>query len=113
MIRKLLVIPLTMILLSGCSGGLISDSDRAGPALRAALDVWKQGKPSSALSELRPVIYMNEANWESGLKLVDYKMDETSGEFGRKVSWSVDLTLMDVRGTTQAQRAVYLIGKNG
>src|SRR5262245_364748 len=97
--RKHLLVPLVLLALGGCARELISDQAQAEVALRTALDVWKEGKPSSALNELKPAIQMNESEWVQGIRLMAYKMDGSS-EYGRKVSCNVDLTFVDVHGKT-------------
>lgn len=109
---KRLFIPVALLALIGCGKQLVSDQAKAETSLRTALDVWKEGKPSTALNNLSPAIQMNEAEWTQGVRLVAYKMDGSS-EYGRRISCAVDLTFIDVHGQTHEKRAVYLVGMNG
>jgi hypothetical protein len=108
--RAALVI-LGLCLLQGCSRGLgpKADLDEAGPALRTALDAWKNGSSQQDLANQSPSIIMNEDDWREGKRLLDYKMDEAGSMFGRQVVWWVQLKLQDKSSKTEDSRAKYVI----
>ncbi|MEX2317574.1 MAG: hypothetical protein WD669_10515 [Pirellulales bacterium] len=59
----------------GCGDGLGPvDPEAARNTLTKALDAWKGGSQPSALSQQEPPIVVSDLFWESGRKLVSYKV---------------------------------------
>jgi hypothetical protein len=110
MFRIVVFIILSVCLLPGCRRAVVNaDADQAGPALRTALEAWKNGKSPGDLESQSPSIIMNEGDWESGKRLLDFKMDEKSTLVGRQIRWQVQVKLQDKGGKTQDRRVMYTI----
>lgn len=109
--KLLFLAALCLCLLQGCGKGSIepADIDQAGPALRIALDAWKDGKSQQVLAEQTPSILMNEDDWRGGKRLMDYKMEEAGALQGRQVVWRVQIKLQQKDGQVEDRRAKYVI----
>jgi hypothetical protein len=87
---------------SGCSrkGGknadFVTPSDKARPALEAALANWKNGQPSGSVpGKSEPAIQMLDAGWQASRKLVGYEiLQEDSGSQGHRF-FTVRLTFAE------------------
>jgi len=101
---------LALVSLSGCSRGLgpDADTDVAASALQTAMEAWKDGKTPDDLEKGQPSIIMNEDDWRTGKKLMEFKVGE-AGIHGRQVRCRVQIKLQDKGGKTVEQRAVYII----
>jgi hypothetical protein len=97
--------------LLGCSKGPAgpADIDKAGPALRTALEAWKDGKTPQELAGQSPSIVMNEDDWREGKRLLDYRMEEAGALQGRQVVWWAQIKLEGKGGRPESRRAKYLI----
>ncbi len=97
--------------LSGCGKGPgpNADIDQAGPALRTALEAWKDGKPQTDFAGQNSSILMNEDDWREGKRLTDYKMDDAGALQGRQVVWWVEITLEDKDGKAVTSKAKYVV----
>jgi hypothetical protein len=110
MFRTVVFIAFSVCLLSGCRRTVVnSDAEQAGPALRTALEAWKSGKSPSDLEGLSPSIIMNEGDWESGKRLLEFKMDDKGTLVGRQIQWRVQVKIQDKSGKTQDRRVSYTI----
>jgi len=105
-----LFIALALCLLPGCRRALDpnADSGEADKALRTALEAWKSGKAPADLEKESPSIIMNEDDWRTGKRLLDYKMDAGSLS-GRQVRCRVQIKLQDKDNRTEERQAVYII----
>jgi hypothetical protein len=108
--RFTIAIPLAILVISGCSRGLDPDSDVsvADNALRTSLDAWKSGKSQEDLEKGQPSIIMNEDDWRTGKKLLDFKM-EKGALSGRQVRCKVHIKLQGKDGKTTERDAFYII----
>ena len=103
---------IAVALLGGCSrppwAGTV-DADRAGEALKTALDVWKKGDTPDALKNNTPAITAQDLDWLGGAKLVNY---EVTGE-GKAVESSlyvpVTLTLAPPKGKEVKKKVTYVV----
>jgi hypothetical protein len=102
-------ISLSLCLLLGCGQHDVSDIDRAGPALRTALEAWKGGKSQDDLANQSPSITMNEDDWREGKILLDYTLEDQGAMKGRQVVWRAQIKLQDKSGKTEDRRATYVI----
>jgi hypothetical protein len=102
---------LSLCLLLGCGQGAgePADLEQAGPALRTALEAWKDGKSQEDLANQSPSILMNEDDWRMGKRLLDFKMEDQGSLFGRQVVWKTQIKLQDPNGKTEDRRATYVI----
>jgi hypothetical protein len=105
-----LVITLALCLLPGCGRGLDSnaDQDTADKALQTALEAWKSGKSPNDLEKEHPSIIMNEDDWRTGKRLLEFKMEKGTLS-GRQVRCRVRLKLQDKDNTTVDRDATYTI----
>jgi hypothetical protein len=105
------LVALALCLLQGCGEAVTenADAEQAGPALRTALEAWKSGKSEGELRNQKPPIIMNEDDWRSGKRLVDFKMDPAGALFGRQVRWRVQIKLQEPSGKTVDRQATYII----
>jgi hypothetical protein len=108
--RLALFIPLSLGLLQGCGRGLDKDADpeEGVKALHTALTAWKDGKAHAELEKMTPPIIMNEDDWRSGKRLLDFKVEE-SALSGRQVRCKARIKLGGKDGKALEQRAIYII----
>jgi hypothetical protein len=52
---------------------------------------------------------MNEDDWRTGKRLLDFKMDDAGSLSGRQARWRVQIKLQDTTGKTQERSAIYII----
>jgi hypothetical protein len=62
--------------IAGCSGGVANpvDPNRALDALKTALDHWKSGGDPLAMPTSSTPMTVQDLEWQSGAKLVDYQV---------------------------------------
>lgn len=98
-------------LLAGCGGGLAENvnPDQAGKALQTALDAWKDGKTPKDLEGFDPSIVMNESDWSTGNRLLEFKKADAGALDGRQVRWVVQIKLQDKSGKVSDRKATYII----
>jgi hypothetical protein len=102
------VLPLVFCLV-GCGGYQHAenvDLGQAQSALRTALEAWKDGK---ANADLQPTIIMNESDWTSGCRLLDFRMEESGVLDGRQARWVAHIKLQDRSGAVKEHKATYII----
>lgn len=107
------ILPLvgSVIFLTGCGQKLAEnvDHDEARQALAAALEAWKLGKSNTDLKAQLPSIVMNEADWTSGGRLLDFNMNEAGTLDGRQIRWVVQIKVQDKAGKISDKKATYII----
>jgi hypothetical protein len=86
-----------------------ADPERAGQALRATLDAWKDGKSAEALQHQEPPVRVIDPEWRSGHKLKTYKVGRAE-PIGADLRCQVELTVHGPRGRPVTKRAVYSVG---
>jgi hypothetical protein len=86
-----------------------ADLEQAGPALRTALEAWKDGKSQEELTNQKPSILMNEDDWRMGKRLLDFRMEDQGALSGRQVVWRAQIELQGKSGKTEKQWATYVI----
>ena len=108
--RRTLFIVLAFCLLPGCGRKLDRDADpdEGDKALRTALEAWKDGKTPADLEQGTPSIIMNEDDWRTGKRLLDFHMEKGSLS-GRQVRCRVRIKLQGKDGKTVDRDAVYII----
>jgi hypothetical protein len=84
------------------------DSDRARTTLVQALDAWKKGE-ARALSGHKPPIRFVDDDLTSGLRLVDYALEEPDAPIGAYKDVPVILSLRDARGRAVRREARYQV----
>jgi hypothetical protein len=108
--RSIVFIVLALCLVPGCgkSLGPDADPDQADRVLETALQAWKSGKTPEDLEKGQPSILMNEDDWRTGKRLLDFKM-EKGALSGRQVRCRVRITLREKDDKTVERSAVYII----
>lgn len=106
----LVVLPISMLLAAGCSGSggdEPANSDKADEALNKALTAWKDGKK---IEELKPAIYVQDADWMQGGKLAGFSVVSPGEVIGANYSVQVELTMTGPDGKVAAKKVWYLVG---
>ncbi len=105
------ILILGMIFLTGCGPEMAKNVDpqEAGQALKTALTAWKDGKTGAELESQNPSILMNESDWSSGNRLLEFKMNDTGVIDGRQVKWVVQIKMQPKNGKAVDRKATYII----
>jgi hypothetical protein len=108
--RLALFVVFTVCVMPGCHRSLDSDADpaQADKVLQTALEAWKGGKSQADLEKGQPSIIMNEDDWRTGKRLLDFKMDKGALS-GRQVRCRVHIKLQDKDDKAVERDAVYII----
>ncbi|HZW34477.1 MAG TPA: hypothetical protein VFF52_27380 [Isosphaeraceae bacterium] len=101
----------------GCSGSSQAhavDPSRAREALKLALEQWKRGAEPSSLSSSATPMTIQDFDWASGAKLIDYQLVDDGKAYDSNLRIQVKLTLDGGRGrgkgTTTEKKVWYLVG---
>ncbi len=103
----------TALLLGGCSSSPRTapvDSERARDALKTALDGWKNGEDPATLKARTPSIMVQDMDWMTGSKLVDYQVDGEGRKAESILYVPVKLTLRNPKGQEVKKNVSYLVG---
>jgi len=97
--------------LPGCKNTLppAANADEARAALKIALDTWKSGGTSEALTQRTPPIYFNESKWQPDVRLISYAIRHGHEMYGQSVRLTVSLAFKRPDGTTKEREATYLV----
>src|SRR5579864_1711562 len=109
--NRLRLCPLLLLCsIAACHSSLGPDASQpeADKTLQTALEAWKSGKTQADLEKGNPSIIMNEDDWRTGKRLVDFKMEESTLS-GRQVRCRVHIRLQDPTNKIVEQDAVYII----
>ena len=108
--RLALYVVLVLCLLPGCHRTMHTDVSpaEADRALQTALEAWKGGKSQEDLQKGQPSIIMNEDDWRTGKRLLDFKM-EGGALSGRQVRCRVHIKLQDKDDKMTEKDATYII----
>jgi hypothetical protein len=112
--RVLFFVAVTLCLQAGCSNrspAPPSDAEAGEKALITALEAWKSGKSQDDLKNAMPSIIMNEDDWRTGKRLLEFKVAGGSMT-GRQVTCKVQIKLQDKEGKTAEKKATYIIDTN-
>jgi hypothetical protein len=86
-----------------------ADPDAARQALRAALDAWRQGEPPQELKARQPPIYVNDTDWQAGVRLTGYELKGDGAFYGVQYRCSVVLSVEPGKGRKSEKTVKYLI----
>lgn len=88
------------------------DPSRAREALKTALDEWKGGKSPRSLSSSATPMTVQDFDWESGAKLVDYQIQGDGEPVDANLRIKVKLNLSGVKGKAKngEKTVTYLVG---
>ena len=89
------LVVLATLLLPGCSGSSGAypvDEPQARDALKTALDAWKKGEASQSLASSSPPMTVQDFEWDTGSKLVDYQLVDNGRADGPNLRIQVKIT---------------------
>ena len=86
-----------------------ADPDQARQALRTALGAWQKGEAPEALKARQPPVYVNDADWQAGLRLAGYELKGDGKYYGAQFRCSVVLSLESGKGKRSDKVVKYLI----
>lgn len=109
-LASFIVVAAVACLSPGCGRTLdpAADQGLAEKALQTALEAWKSGRSQDDLQRGSPSILMNEDDWRTGKRLVDFRMEKPALN-GRQVQCRVHITLQESDGKPVDRDAVYII----
>ncbi len=99
---------MAVLAISGCTGSSAHavDPPRARDALVTALDHWKSGERPRSV----PSMTVQDFDWASGTKLLDYQVLDEGQARGANLSVKVKLTLAPSQGKGKnVEKAVYYL----
>src|SRR5438045_8272363 len=82
----------------GCSSGPVHapvQAEKARETLRTALESWKKGDRADALQAAAPPIYVIDADWPAGAKLLEYRLTGDGDEKDAHLFCPVTLTVQE------------------
>jgi hypothetical protein len=89
------LVVLATLLLPGCSGSSGAypvDEPQARDALKTALDTWKKGEASQSLASSPNSMTVQDFEWDTGAKLIDYQLLDDGRTEGSNLRVQVKLT---------------------
>jgi hypothetical protein len=113
------LIVLATVFLPGCSNSNVAyavDVPQARDALKIALDAWKNGETSKSLASSPTPMTVQDFEWETGAKLIDYQLVDDGRADGPNLRVQVKLTTTGepVKGKKESKptekKASYVIG---
>jgi hypothetical protein len=112
--RSLIATLLCTCVLAGCGSGVYESApvnpDIARDTLNSVLESWKEGATIESLKADSPSIVVQDLDWSSGAKLLDYEvLDDGKPESANLVA-RVKLSLEDKEGTKSEKTVTYLVG---
>lgn len=101
---------LAVLSIAGCSGSVANpvDPDRARGALKSALDHWKSGGDPLSLPTSATPMTVQDLEWQSGAKLVDYEVLGDGDPADANLRVKVKLTLAG-KGKNAEKTVDYLV----
>ncbi len=99
---------LATLILPGCgdaSSAHAVNELTARDALKTALDNWKNGATPASLASANPPIVVQDFEWESGAKLLDYQLIDDGKAYDANLRIQVKLKLATPPGKTPAEAA--------
>jgi hypothetical protein len=105
---------LCSFVLAGCGSGVYQsgpvDTDIASETLLLVMDTWKEGETPDSLQEQTPKVVVQDLDWTSGMKLVNYEVLGDSKAVNANLIAKVKLTLEDKSGTQSEKTVTYVVG---
>jgi hypothetical protein len=110
---------LATLLISGCSSSSSAhavNGPQARDALKIALDEWKKGESSKSLASAATPMVVQDFEWDSGAKLIDYEIIDDGKAEDANLRIQVKLTTSGgagqgkAQGKTAEKKVWYLVG---
>jgi hypothetical protein len=111
--RGLVLTLAAALLAAGCTGSSRAtpvDTSRAREALKLALDGWKKGDSPSSLQLGTPPVTVQDTDWMTGARLVDYQVDGDGRPIEANLHVPVTLTLRTAQGKQVKKKVTYVVG---
>jgi hypothetical protein len=86
------------------------DAELARKSLRQVLDGWKHGDDMAAFRQGSPSITVQDMDWTSGYKLLDYEIVGEGKYDDANLLCPVKLKLQDPKGTSLSREVTYMVG---
>jgi hypothetical protein len=113
------LVVLATLLLPGCSNSSVAhavDEPQARDALKIALDAWKKGETSQSLASSSNRMTVQDFEWDTGSKLIDYQLVDDGRADGPNLRIQVKITTIGepAKGKKEAKptekKASYVVG---
>jgi hypothetical protein len=100
--------------LGGCGGGPYESAPVNAKLARETLDQvltnWKKGESLDTLQNASPKIVVQDLDWSSGAKLIEYEIVGDGKEVDANLIAEVKLKLRDPRGKEFERNVKYVVG---
>jgi hypothetical protein len=107
------LVAMLILTLSGCSSSNANavNAPQAREALKTALDHWKQGENPRSLSAAATPMTVQDLEWESGAKLIDYQILDDGQPADANLRVKVKLTTSGAKagGKSTEKTVSYLV----
>jgi hypothetical protein len=94
----------------GCGSSHRVQPDVAEKTLRTAMESWKNGQAPGDLQKATPAIVVQDLDWMSGSKLVDFQILEGGQPVDSNLYAQVKLTLQGAGGEKAEKTVTYVVG---
>lgn len=100
-----------LLVLSGCSGkNAPVNVDVAQQTLTSTLEFWKDGETPESVAEQKPSIIVQDIDWTSGAKLIDYEIIDDGNPVDANLIAKVKLKLQATDGKETEKTVTYVVG---
>lgn len=110
---RLSLLFLLSMMACGCGGGGIKnepvDSAKAKEILKTAMESWKKGDDSTALSTSPTPIYVIDPDWQAGIKLKDFEIVGNGESIDAQWVCKVKLTVKTPAGQESKKEATFTV----
>jgi hypothetical protein len=110
-----LCLSLAALPLVGCGGQRHAapvNPEQARESLRTVLESWKKGEGPDQLRQGVPSITVQDIDWQTGYKLLDYQIIGDGKYDDANLRCPVKLTLKDPQGHQVQKQVTYMVGTN-
>lgn len=98
---------------AGCTGQKHAapvKPELARESLRTVLDSWKRGDDLASLRQASPSITVQDLDWKSGYKLLDYEIVGDGKYDDANLLCPVKLKMQDPKGNAVTREVTYMVG---
>jgi hypothetical protein len=100
--------------LTGCGSAAYQsapvDPSKARDTLTRVMESWKEGDSVDSLREESPPVVVQDFDWTSGMKLLDYELVGEANPVDANLIAQVKLTLEDKQGAHSEKTVTYVVG---
>ncbi len=97
----------------GCGRGAVRlslDREVAHQSLLTFLESWKQGERPEGLKQRSPAIVAGDWAWESGQRIISYRIVGDPTDDGANLHSTVEVTTEGARGRRKKEQITYIVG---